>query len=186
MLAEAEAILVADGYAALTMRRVADRAGISLGNLQHYFPTRLALVEALLEAVGARLRAQFGARVRQVTSPRERVEAAVDALIENVTAEDRFVPMWEIWSMATHDPSLARIVDRAYARLFTECAALIAEADPRVSAGDAISRARLIVALVEGAGFFAAPRRLPAKEREAFMDALRAQMRSTALPDVAT
>src|SRR3569623_672497 len=44
----ARTILAAEGYAGLSMRRVAAQANISLSNVQHYYPDKDALLEALL------------------------------------------------------------------------------------------------------------------------------------------
>ncbi len=49
VLDAAQALLLEVGGAALTMRKVSDRAGISLGNLQYHFPKRDDLLKALLQ-----------------------------------------------------------------------------------------------------------------------------------------
>jgi AcrR family transcriptional regulator len=49
ILDAARAILATEGYAGLSMRCVAQRVGVSLSNVQHYYPSRDALIEALLE-----------------------------------------------------------------------------------------------------------------------------------------
>ncbi len=41
-------LLAAEGSGALALRRVATEAGIALGNVQYYYPTRGHLVRALL------------------------------------------------------------------------------------------------------------------------------------------
>src|SRR5881227_2787692 len=47
--------LVEDGYAALTTRGVSERAGVSQGAQQHYFPTKTALVQAAIGRVAPQL-----------------------------------------------------------------------------------------------------------------------------------
>lgn len=42
-------VLAQEGYEAATTRRVAERAGVSVGSLYQYFPSRDALVSAVLE-----------------------------------------------------------------------------------------------------------------------------------------
>ena len=49
ILSNAMEILIVDGYSKLSMRGVAKKVGISLGNLQYYFPNRQTLLQALLE-----------------------------------------------------------------------------------------------------------------------------------------
>jgi AcrR family transcriptional regulator len=49
ILAATARILVREGYEATTTTRVADVAGVSIGSLYQYFPTREALVAALVD-----------------------------------------------------------------------------------------------------------------------------------------
>lgn len=48
ILAAARAVLVREGGAGFSMRKVAQAADMSLGNLQYHFPSRSALVDGLL------------------------------------------------------------------------------------------------------------------------------------------
>ncbi len=47
--------LVQDGYAGLTTRNVADRAGVSQGTQMHYFPTRAEFVAEAVRHVAVKL-----------------------------------------------------------------------------------------------------------------------------------
>jgi AcrR family transcriptional regulator len=47
LLAAAEAVLVQDGYDALTVRRIAAEAGVPVGTLYQFFPDKQAIVDAL-------------------------------------------------------------------------------------------------------------------------------------------
>jgi AcrR family transcriptional regulator len=42
-------VLIEEGYAALSIRRIAARAGVRLGHLQYYYPSKADIVRALLE-----------------------------------------------------------------------------------------------------------------------------------------
>ena len=48
ILVAAQEAFALDGYAALTMRGVAARTGVTLGSVQHYYKTRNELLEAML------------------------------------------------------------------------------------------------------------------------------------------
>ncbi len=50
ILAVARELLVEEGYDRFVLREIAARAGMTLGNLQYYFPTRETLLGALAEA----------------------------------------------------------------------------------------------------------------------------------------
>jgi AcrR family transcriptional regulator len=64
ILAAARATLLADGYANLSTRRVAETAGVPLSQIHYHFGSKQQLVLAILEAENARLlerqRAMFG------------------------------------------------------------------------------------------------------------------------------
>ena len=46
ILAAARALFIQGGYPEMTMRQVAENVGMTLSNLQHYFPSREALLQA--------------------------------------------------------------------------------------------------------------------------------------------
>ena len=48
ILRAARTLLAADGYAGLSMRKVAAEAGMTLSNVQHYYSSKELLLEAVL------------------------------------------------------------------------------------------------------------------------------------------
>lgn len=63
LLRAAEALIRDEGFAALSVERVAARAGVSKGAFFHHFATRQAMVEALLIAAAGDLESRVQARV---------------------------------------------------------------------------------------------------------------------------
>lgn len=63
LLRAAEALVREEGFAALSVERVAARAGVSKGAFFHHFATRHAMVEALLTAAATDLETNILARV---------------------------------------------------------------------------------------------------------------------------
>jgi AcrR family transcriptional regulator len=75
--------LVGAGYAGVTTRAVAERAGVSIGALQHHFRSKAELVAAAIEHLNAELTREFVARAPTATlSERELAEELVDVLWE--------------------------------------------------------------------------------------------------------
>src|SRR3954453_10429544 len=73
------------GYAATSVVDVQQRAGVSRGALQHYWPSRAALVvdavKALFDSMAARLRADMADRAAIADArPARRVELAIELL----------------------------------------------------------------------------------------------------------
>lgn len=71
------------GYAAITMRQIAQELGVSTGTLYHYFPSKDALFEQLLEENTDRDILQISAELEHVNSLSDRLEAAFTFLEKN-------------------------------------------------------------------------------------------------------
>src|ERR1700747_1260126 len=73
--------LIEEGYANLTTRNVAERAGVSQGTQMHYFPTRAAFLAEAVRHVAFRLAAE----VREQDAVRARSERRrLEELLEQV------------------------------------------------------------------------------------------------------
>ena len=96
LIAATERVLTKEGYAAATTNRIAEMAGVSIGTLYHYFPTKEALIERLvhkmwtdeLELVESRaalvLEAPVAVAVREL----------VRAFVEMVQRKETLVRRW--------------------------------------------------------------------------------------------
>ncbi|MBO0693554.1 MAG: TetR/AcrR family transcriptional regulator, partial [Acidimicrobiaceae bacterium] len=102
------------GYEHLTTQQVARRSGVSIGLVYHYFPDRLALVEALIARNSERFMAAVGARLDspEVTTWRDAVNAVLDVLVDmyrnepgfcKIGLNDRFLTAQSAPVIADHD-----------------------------------------------------------------------------------
>ena len=120
------------GYAATTISRVQERAGVARGTLLHHFPHRASLLVAVVEDVASRR--------LSVLSDGDRPEgsgwdAAVDLVWRDLQSP-AFLAVLELWVAARTDPDLRsalvpveRTVFEAVHRAVTT---LVADTDPRV------------------------------------------------------
>jgi AcrR family transcriptional regulator len=103
------------GYAATTAVEVQQRAGISRGALQHYWPSRAALVvdavKALFDAMAAKLRADMADRAAGIADavPAERIGLAIELLWSSFDSS-LFRAELELWTAARYDPELRPLV----------------------------------------------------------------------------
>ena len=75
-------VLCEQGYGKLTVRRVAQRAGVSMGSLYQYFPNKEALVRKLRQEHQSRvLQAVVAAAAQQEASVEGRIAGLVDGLL---------------------------------------------------------------------------------------------------------
>ena len=109
--------LARDGYAGLTMKRVAVAAGLSQGILHYYFADKRAILAAAALRVTADLDRRVAAEARGARDARGRLRALVRACL-TVAARDRefWTVFIEFWGESLHDRALATLNARTYAR----------------------------------------------------------------------
>lgn len=81
LIEEAAGALVERGVEATRFRDVAERAGVSVGLLQHYFGSRDALIEAAIEAVAAKKLARLRDVGAGTDDPWRLIRAAIDEVL---------------------------------------------------------------------------------------------------------
>ncbi|MEZ0577307.1 TetR/AcrR family transcriptional regulator [Nocardioides sp. MH1] len=97
--------LVEDGWSGTTTRSVAQRAGVSQGAQQHYFPTKRALVEAALGAI-LEEQATIAATWDVPTTQSERLEFLLDRLWD-IHCLPVNLAIQELLTVARTDPETA-------------------------------------------------------------------------------
>jgi AcrR family transcriptional regulator len=155
ILAAARAVLVEEGYASLTTRKVAQRVGIRLSNVQYYYPTKVELVRALFEhSVGERAQAVALGMDAGKRSARDRLLWAVDQFLASHHSLEHQAFLRELWALAAHDPEVAEVKNVFYQRWVDLGAQVLLEIDPELGQRKAQRRALLIVSLVDGLSLF--------------------------------
>lgn len=98
--------LVQDGYAHLTTRGIAERAGVSQGTQQHHFATKSELVVEALRHANAQITADVVRRIDlgDLRDP-ARQEAVLDELWR-VHTSPAFTAALEVWAAARTDAEL--------------------------------------------------------------------------------
>jgi AcrR family transcriptional regulator len=137
--------LIEEGYANLTTRNVAERAGVSQGTQMHYFPTRARFLAEAVRHVAFKLadelREQDTLRAR---SERRRLEELLDRVWEIHTGP-LFQATVELWVAARTDPELRAAMDevqRDVTRLIARGAAeLFPDLMARPNAGEVLELA---------------------------------------------
>ncbi len=143
------------GIALSSMRRIADRSGLSLQMISHYFGNRHSLVLAFVERLCERLHAETQVAETGHT-PRERLHNVIrflcDGRYKALTGNDAIGR--EVWAMAERDAEIRVCVWDAYDRALSHLADLIQAAYRHVPAGQCRSTAYAILCLIEANEFF--------------------------------
>lgn len=128
-------LLAAKGYANVTTRQLSQELGISTGAMYHYFPSKKALFEQLVQELGRQDEVMLKAATEGATTVPERIASLGRFLIEH---EAYFVKQAVIWmDFYQHsDPRevlgnpLFQQVDQQYQRAITTVLGL---GDPKVA-----------------------------------------------------
>ena len=134
--------LIEDGYAGLTTRKVAERAGVSQGTQMHYFPTRARFVAEAVRHVAFKLADEL--REQDTLHPRtdrRRLELMLDRTWEIHTGPV-FQATMELWVAARTDPEIREAMDEVARDVTRMIAAGASELFPelmrRPSAGEVL------------------------------------------------
>jgi AcrR family transcriptional regulator len=145
------ALVAEEGVGAVSNRRVAAEAGVSLGSLTYHFPSQAVLLrESLLLYVGEeveRLEA-LAAALRARDPDAEEVVREVEALIARPTGGPGPLAELELHLQAARDPELQEASRRCFAAYET----LAADALAALGVPDPARHSGAVVALITGLG----------------------------------
>ena len=151
ILDAATALLAEDGYAALSTRKVAARAGMRPGNLQYYFPAKRDMVRALLERYLERSLARLADRMeRGVQTPEARLRHAIEGIFSQQESTLDCTLFREIWALSSHDADVAEAMSDFYRQYRVHLGEALQTVNPRLRNADAQRLAMAIVAMLEG------------------------------------
>lgn len=148
--AEARQLLLEKGYPGVSLRTIASQLGISLGNLQYYFPTKDDLVEAVIASEAQKPIEMLDAINWDPDDASGAISRAVGSLLRYYASEaGRFYAIME--SLALHDPRYARLKAEGYARVFNHVERLAGLMTPHLAPDRRTGLAQVLVALIDGA-----------------------------------
>lgn len=150
-LLEATLSVVADaGLDAASVRRVAEQANVSIGAVQHHFPTKNALLLAAMDTVNSRVRDRLNAVLEGGSTAEGTLRALVAELVPTDRTRREEGRVWLAFvARAAVDPALQAVHARDWGMLEDTLTTLVASHDgPRTHA--ARDDARLLLAAVDG------------------------------------
>lgn len=146
----AKAVLLEGGSLEFSLREVAARAGISISNLQYYFPTRMAVLRAVVEPVIESYLSELRSAVNNNLPPQQRIVALAEQSVREIKNPESSALWWHFVSFAVIDEECSRLLDDWYETLTREVAQLIRAAYPDYSAADCLHRATILIAITDG------------------------------------
>tara|TARA_R110001592_G_scaffold190887_1_gene436943 strand:- start:20482 stop:21114 length:633 start_codon:yes stop_codon:yes gene_type:complete len=106
ILSAVRELLIQDGYKRLTMQKVADKAGIAVGHVQHYFPTKKILLQNMFQFVSDEYIKQYNLILEKLSTdqPEESLKAIVDYILGGVSNENVRAFSFEFWALSIRYP----------------------------------------------------------------------------------
>lgn len=157
LLEAAEQVLITSGNATATMRNFAAAADVSLGHLQHYFPTRSDLMQALLHSVLQRalasMRKATGVDLSSHSADpgsREDTRRIAAAVVQQQSDPATVRLYVEIWALAASDDTIATVLREFYGEFTRYVEIVVERGRPGLDAPERQGRARAVVAILEG------------------------------------
>ena len=175
LLAAVTALLVEEGFEGISVRKVADRAGVSIGAVQHHFPTKAAMLTAAMDAASQQFRDRLEQRTGPGTSAEQALRAVVDELL-GMGPERR--PASVLWvarlARSAIDPSLAAAHAAEWQQVEDLLAWLIQQCLPHRDPEWVRDEAATLLAVADGLATAALvePQRMPPARASALVDAV--------------
>lgn len=167
ILLAAEDLLIDEGYANFSLRKVAARAEQTLGSLQYHFPTKNALIKAMLDnciqtylELFARIRADAG------DDPEDQFAALVRGVVDDLNSEWTTMFFPEVWSLSNHHEHAAEFLDAMYGQYRSVLIEVIKQINPSLSTAQLKRLAVFISASLEGHTIFVGHRKPWQKESD--------------------
>ncbi|SFU25645.1 TetR/AcrR family transcriptional regulator [Paraburkholderia aspalathi] len=146
----ARKLLLESGPMDFSLRAVALKAGISVSNLQYYFPTRPAVLRAVMAPVIDTYLDALKQALQSNASPRAAIEAILDLGLQDAKDAKNIPLWWHFFSFASTDPECGQMRDEWYDTLTSELAKLIRAVNPERGAAESAHIAVLLISMVDG------------------------------------
>ena len=131
-----------------TLAQIAGRAGVSPGLVAHYFGDKDGLLDAAFRSLARRVGDHVRARLRQVSTPRGRIQAVIDANLAPEEFEQRTGTAWlAFWGQVLQVKSLKRVQSAYQRRTLTNLRSSLKKLVPPE---EAQSLAAMIAAMIDG------------------------------------
>ncbi|WP_168211841.1 TetR/AcrR family transcriptional regulator [Ruania zhangjianzhongii] len=141
------AIVAESGFEGLSVRAVAARAGVSVGAVQHHFPTKAEMLTAAMASIATGAAERYG-ELEKIEDPAERLSALVDRLLP-ADAQNVVARIWlALAARATVDDAAAAAYADLWGRMRAGLRLLLPAAGGRADTAE--QDATELLALLDG------------------------------------
>jgi len=186
ILRAARTVFIRDGSSGFSARGVAKEAGMSLGNLQHFYATKDTLLAGMLEYVFDKFQSDYERVLAGPPhEPEERLLTRMDQLVLGAFDPDNRRLFLGFYALASQNRFADMLVDQMLERMTSNTAALISAARPSLSHARCLEIAVQLAALIEGLMLFTSTRGAKRNGPEALIATVRRSVRQLIALDAA-
>lgn len=157
ILSHARELLIKEGTRAFSVRKVASAAGMSIGHLQHYFPDRAALLDAIIESLRTSFNRYFTSNIASILNPVDQFVACAKYINDQGPDRHMVLLLRELWALAAHDTKVARSLSDFYSDCRQLATKILRRANPKLDETEAGLRAATAISLLSGAFLYVHP-----------------------------
>ncbi len=155
ILDAAHAVFTTEGYANLSMRKVAKQAEISIGNLNYYYRTKEDLLRDLADYFVTPYIEEFDrARQQAGESPERQLRAVLDFWVADLSTPETTAFFPELWALSNHNPYIAELLDEVYIAARESLNELVPQINGSLSKTEAEQVCLCMCAAMEGLTIF--------------------------------
>jgi AcrR family transcriptional regulator len=117
------------GHDGVSVRRISAEAGVSIGLINHHFPSKSGLVAETYEMLALSLQDQLRARAQnRAAAPRARLSDFFRASFAPELLDPQLFNVWVVfWSMVAHSGEIREVHDRTYGKYRSLLESLLGE-----------------------------------------------------------
>ncbi len=149
ILAAARKVLVEEGNAALTARRIARELQVGLSHVQYYYPSRDLIVKAILEQHLELTQSRIVGD-GQVGSER----TALNIVLKDQKSKESCRIFWELWALSGREGDVGQLMHEFHQTYVSAIAPFVEAMNPALKPDQVRVRAVMISALLEGLSLF--------------------------------
>ncbi|MBT2187287.1 TetR/AcrR family transcriptional regulator [Sphingobium nicotianae] len=151
ILKAALSVLIDEGAAAFTIRRIAAACGMKVGNVSYHFPRKEMLVQVLLDEIVTNYDVKLEMQVRQPNlSAEERLRLVIKICLDDICGKRTTRLFTELWALANHNDFIADRVRAFYGKVHEVIGEYVSAINPRLSKEEVATVALFISASMEG------------------------------------
>jgi AcrR family transcriptional regulator len=144
-------VLIEEGAAAFTLRRIAAVCGVQVGNVSRHFPRKEMLVQVLLEEFLAAAEPLVGRNsLLSEMSAQDALAMVIEGTLDEIDTKRTTHLFIELWAMANHNDFVAGRLETLYGRVHKLIGSLVTQLNPSLGPDEVETVSLFINASMEG------------------------------------